>query len=173
MHEALRRGLLCPDDLLTSLRHVSRARPARSVLALLEELEVGGAWSPPEAALLPLVRSSRLLPEPRLNCAVAAVDDPRLLLRLDGLFWSLAFGWQVDSRRWHEEPEQWMRTLDVGLTGEHRGLRVFHLAPEQVGRRRREVLELFEATALERLHLGPPAGLRLLPDLLPPVRRQW
>ena len=158
----LRCGLVEPQLLADAL---AQRAVGTSLLEVVDRLRLGGTWSPPEDDVVRLSRSSRVLPEPLLNCAVVDLRSGRVVARPDGIFWALALAWQVDSRRWHEGEDEWGRTLDVGLVCEEAGLRVLHLAPEVVDRRPGAVVATFERLAVERLDQGPPQGLRLAPEI--------
>jgi hypothetical protein len=120
--EAVQRGIVRATDLWAELEAGPRAG-SRLLRLALDEAE-RGVWAVPEAELLRLVASSRVLPEPRANPQLVASDGTVLPIP-DLWFPDVGLAVQVHSRRYHQGAEAWDATvIRDGIFAEHGALLV-------------------------------------------------
>lgn len=150
--EAVQRGL-CSVDELAEWVHRLRPRDAARLRAPLDAA-ASGAWSVPEAELLDLVASSRVLPDvwanPRLE-----MPDGTLLTTPDAWFDAVGMAVMVHSRRFHSSPDDWDDTVEADADLVAAGIVVVGVTPRRIRTCGTEVLR-----RLERSHAAAAARPR-------------
>lgn len=106
--EAVQRRIVDVDDVAAWVHRLNRRWSATARRALAEAER--GAWSLPEAELLALLGTSRTLPEPWANPTLVDPSGSPLVTP-DVWFDDVALAVMVHSRRYHEGPRQWDRTV--------------------------------------------------------------
>jgi hypothetical protein len=122
-----------------------------------------GAWSAPEAEAAELVAAAvraRRLPPFLLNPVVEVAG--RRVGRPDGWVVGAGVGWQVDSREFHAEQDDFDATLAVHDGFAEHGLVLLHVTPRRLRQMGPAWVELLIAAVAARARGGPePAGLTL------------
>ncbi len=141
--EAVQRRLVGVDQLAGCLEELGQRGTRRARIALAEA--ASGAWSLPEAELLWLLETSRVLPEVWPNPTLVAPSGLPLLTP-DAWFDDVGLAVMVHSRAFHEGGEQWDVTVtrDGELTAY--GIVVAGVTPSGIRARPRETLERIERT---------------------------
>jgi hypothetical protein len=148
---------------VSSLRHELESGPragSAAVRAALAEAEAG-AWSPPEADLLTILGTSRVLPPAWANPQLFAPDGTTLP-RPDAWLDDVALAVQVHSWTHHGDAANWDRTVAAdGVYAEH-GIIVVAVTPALVRQDPVAVLRRIERCyAAARLRARPAVTARL------------
>lgn len=134
---------------LDDVQHwVEARRPnGRRVLRQAVSEAAAGAWSLPEADLLRLIRSSRVLPEPWPNPELVDGGGRRLTTP-DVWFDDVAMAVMVHSRRFHADSLDWDTTVEHDSDLGACRVAVLGVTPNAIAQRPQQVLARIEAAHL-------------------------
>lgn len=152
--EAVQRQIVTIDQ-LGEWVHRLRPRDGARVRSALDDAATG-AWSLPELALLDLVSTSTVLPEPSANPSLLDAEGRRLLTP-DVWFDDVAMAVMVHSHAFHSQGADWDATVerDGGLV--EAGVVVAGVTPHRLRTQPRSVLRRLEQTYLTAAKRPRPA----------------
>jgi hypothetical protein len=141
MIEAVQRRLTRLDD----LAHWVQVRGTQAGSRLRRALEEAatGAWSVPEADLLRLLGSSRILPEPWANPQLRDATGRRLTTP-DAWLDDVGMAIMVHSQRYHAGALDWDATVEADSDLQAAGALVIGVTPRAIAREPRRTLERVE-----------------------------
>ncbi|GAB3591614.1 hypothetical protein GCM10027446_10090 [Angustibacter peucedani] len=155
--EAVQRGLASLDELQHELDSGPRRGSAAARAAL--GLARAGAWSLPEADLLVLCTSSRVLPHAWPNPRLWS--GSRALLSPDVWFDDVALAVMVHSKAHHAREAEWRQTVERDAELTVHGVLVLAVTPSSIAADPRRVLRMVEQAYVQAGRRPRPTGLRM------------
>jgi hypothetical protein len=143
--EGVQKGLATVADLTHWLAIGNRRGSVRVRKAI--EAAATGAWSVPEADLLDLLATSRVLPEVWANPRLVSARGTRLLTP-DGWVDEVGLALMVHSRQHHFDVAEWEATVAGDSAYAEHGVTALAFTPRMIREQPREVLARVERTYL-------------------------